>query len=122
MISIQTIYAYFGKDSSAWVKATWWGAFIAEKGDVADSVIAVKDACDTCKANHKVPPAGDCATAALNAVKYVIMNIVTLTVGWNAPGAINNLLIDGQYKRSLVGDESNSRFSSGSPLFNSASS
>ena len=101
MLSVQGIFAYFNQQSPVWVKVAWWGAFVAEDGGVMDSVEAVKTACDSCKANHKDPPGGDCTTDAIDAVKSVLMNVVTLSVGWNAPGAVNGVMIDGQHKRSL---------------------
>lgn len=101
ILSVEGIYAYFNRRTPVWVKFAWWGAFVAEDGGVMDSVIAVKTACDSCKANHQDPPGVDCVTDAMYAVKSVIMNVVTLTVGWSAPGAVNGMMIDGQHKRSL---------------------
>lgn len=99
ILGIQGIYAYFDKASPIWAKVAWWGAFVVEDGGVNDSVLAVRKACSTCKADHKDPPGGDCFEDSIKAVKAVLINVVVLMICWNALGTINDLMGNEHHKK-----------------------
>lgn len=101
ILLVQMIFAYYDRKLPIWVKVAWWTAFLAEDGGVLDSITSVKNAYTSCKANYKDPLDSDCATDAANAIKSVLRNVMTLTVGWNAPGAVSDIMFDGQHKRPL---------------------
>lgn len=77
----------------------WWGAFVAEEGGVLDTALQVRNACMTCKADHKDPAGGDCAKEAVFAVKSSIMNLVTLVVGTHNNVPSNGNTVYGQFHR-----------------------
>lgn len=101
LLSAQGLYVYANRAPPIWVKVAWWGSFVSEDGGVLDSVKAVMQVCDTCKSEHRDLHRDNCTQESLNAVKSIVQNVITLAVGWSVPGAISDVVIDANHRRSV---------------------
>lgn len=79
-LAAQWIFSHYDAKVPFWIKAVWWGSFVAEEGGVLDTFLEVRDVCNRCNPNFQASRHIDCAAQAVNAYKSIILNTVSFFI------------------------------------------